>query len=117
MTIVIIGRPGVVEMPEIIPEQDAEQGQADEPTNHCHALGGVADRLGKEGQESQTRPRRGNRACGGGAGIIVDHRHGCLSFESAREYVSLVDLSWPWSRWIGAGQEVRKHVAVRVPSG
>src|SRR5208283_4867054 len=117
MAVVIISRPGVVEMPEIIPKQNAEQGQTDKPSDHCHALGRIADRLGKENQQSQTWPRRGNRPCGGWAGIVVGHRHGCSSFQSAREFLSLVDFSWPWSRWVGAGQEVRMRAAVRVPSG
>ena len=47
MAIVLISRPGVVEMPEIIAEEEAEQSKANKPADECHSLSGLSNRTAK----------------------------------------------------------------------
>ena len=56
MAIVIIGRPCIVKVPEIIAKEHTEEDEADDSADQCYPLNRITDRLCDEVCKSGARP-------------------------------------------------------------
>ena len=107
MTVVFVGRPGVVEMPETIAKENAVQDQADHPADHGHAVVRMSGRIEQETCQRHAGPRRPTESpvVGSGSGGLPPWRF------VLRVGSSVLGcgwrLSWPSFRSIAAGQMAR----------